>query len=196
MKSPGFSDSVFCKLKYSQAIRLNNGSSTVVHVFRGNSLYDPDYSGIGHQPMYFDQYSLVYERYRVLGAKISVRAINGNDAIAHYLVLQTGTDIYAGLNLERMLEQPRSGISKIIPSSSQAPTYIKQYCSTRKACGLTKSQVMDADYSSLTSSNPNQLWYFNIITQTINNLAVADLYCMVSIVYYVQFFDRLIADQS
>lgn len=197
VKSPGFSDTLFCKLKYSQSIRLNNGTNaTVPYSFRGNSLFDPDYTSTGHQPMYFDQYALIYERYRVMGAKISIRAINGNNTAAHYLVLQTGTDVYSGLNMERLLEQPRSGISKIVPASSQSPTFIKHYCSTRKACGLTKSQVMDADYASQTTGSPLQLWYFNIITQTIDNLSVASLYCMVSIVYYVQFFDRLTADQS
>lgn len=41
-----------------------------------NSLYDPDFTGTGGQPFYFDQLSAVYNRYRVLRAEFSVNIIN------------------------------------------------------------------------------------------------------------------------
>jgi len=197
VKSPGFSDQCFVKLKYSQDIHVNDGVSTSkYYTFRGNSLYDPDLSGIGHQPLYFDQYALIYSKYRVLGAKITLRAINGLSAVAQYLILEAGTEQNISNNITRLLEQSRSAIAKIVPAASQQPTFIKKYCSTRKACGLTKAQMADQDYGADTTASPNQLWYYNLIVASINGSSAADLYIMVSIVYYVQFFDRLIIDQS
>lgn len=49
---------------------------TNVWQFSANSLYDPDTTGIGHQPMYFDNYSSVYWRYRVNYAKVTVTVLN------------------------------------------------------------------------------------------------------------------------
>lgn len=36
-----------------------------VHTFHANSLYDPDYTGVGVQPFGFDQWSAFYNQYRV-----------------------------------------------------------------------------------------------------------------------------------
>jgi hypothetical protein len=49
-----------------------------------NSLFDPDTSGIGHQPVGFDQLMALYEDYVVYGVKYRVQFINpdaSNDVI-------------------------------------------------------------------------------------------------------------------
>jgi len=40
--------------------------------FRANSMYDPDQTFIGHQPMYFDQMSALYNHWVVIGSKITI----------------------------------------------------------------------------------------------------------------------------
>ena len=40
---------------------------------RMNSLFDPDQTGTGHQPYYFDQFAALYNRYTVLGSKANCR---------------------------------------------------------------------------------------------------------------------------
>ena len=48
-----------------------------------NSLFDPDFTGTGHQPYYFDQFATIYQRYTVIGSKLTATftpipaAING-----------------------------------------------------------------------------------------------------------------------
>lgn len=37
---------------------------------RLNSIFDPDFTGTGHQPLYHDQFDNFYKRYSVLGAKL------------------------------------------------------------------------------------------------------------------------------
>lgn len=41
-------------------------------LFRCNSIFDPDQSGVGHQPMGHDQYANFYQRYVVIGSKITI----------------------------------------------------------------------------------------------------------------------------
>ena len=62
------------KLRYSTKFTLNPAASTnvVQHVFSANGLYDPDITGVGHQPRGFDQLMSLYAQYTV--TKCQMRA--------------------------------------------------------------------------------------------------------------------------
>ena len=69
----GFPQSKVVRLRYVEAIGINpvitgNG----FYVFRANSIFDPNYTGVGHQPMGHDEWSQSYNHYAVLGSKIKV----------------------------------------------------------------------------------------------------------------------------
>lgn len=64
------------KLRYVDEIALNPGLSGITnHVYRANSVFDPNFSGIGHQPLMFDEYALLYENYRVISSTISITPV-------------------------------------------------------------------------------------------------------------------------
>lgn len=62
------------KLRYCSATNIDPGEAGAVatRVFRCNDLYDPDYTGVGHQPMGFDQWMQFYNHFFVSGSKITV----------------------------------------------------------------------------------------------------------------------------
>lgn len=67
------------KLRYSQHFDLVSGAGLLgVQQFRMNSIFDPDYTGVGHQPMGHDELSLRYEKYIVLGCKIQIKCKSTN----------------------------------------------------------------------------------------------------------------------
>lgn len=47
-------------------------ASAGVYVFAANGLYDPNHTGVGHQPAGFDQYMALYNEYLVVGSTITV----------------------------------------------------------------------------------------------------------------------------
>jgi len=64
-------------LRYVDTLNLNGGpGSSAVQVFRVNNIYDPDYTGLGHQPMYRDNYAALYSKYRVNYATITMVALD------------------------------------------------------------------------------------------------------------------------
>lgn len=69
-------------LRYNTILQLDpkpdilGSTGNNVWQFVGNACYDPDLTGIGHQPLYFDNYASVYERYHVTYATISVTVVN------------------------------------------------------------------------------------------------------------------------
>jgi len=54
-------------MKYSDVIVLSTGVGTgfVTHTLTPNSLYDPDWTAAGHQPLRFDQMAAMFNTYRV-----------------------------------------------------------------------------------------------------------------------------------
>lgn len=65
------------RLKYEThgVITFPASGTMGVWVIRANSLFDPDYTFIGHQPRGFDQFSTLYNHYVVIGATIRVTFI-------------------------------------------------------------------------------------------------------------------------
>lgn len=61
------------KLKYVDNIELNPGAGApVTHYFSANGMFDPNITGVGHQPLYFDQWMSNYEHYQVIGSSIRI----------------------------------------------------------------------------------------------------------------------------
>jgi len=74
--SPGLHrETLVTTLRYSDNINLaypGGVGGIVGNIFRMNSAFDPDFTGTGHQPLYFDQFAAVYGQYTVLSAKLTV----------------------------------------------------------------------------------------------------------------------------
>lgn len=65
------------RMRYVDQLSLNAGIGAIAgHTFRANSIFDPDQSGAGHQPMGHDQWTTFYNHYVVLGSKITVTFSN------------------------------------------------------------------------------------------------------------------------
>lgn len=79
-------------LRYVDTVALNPTSTGVAtNVFRVNNIFDPDYTGIGHQPMYYDNYSAVYSQYRVNYATITMVALHTHSVNVSFSNQTAGT---------------------------------------------------------------------------------------------------------
>ena len=57
----------------------SSGTATLMHTFRLNSTYDPDYTGVGGQPRGRDLVANLYNRYLVMAAKVMLKFRNVSD---------------------------------------------------------------------------------------------------------------------
>nr|QKI29027.1 Cap [Kummerowia striata CRESS virus] len=67
------------RLTYADNYRTDvkcDGTTSYQQVFRANSIYDPDYTGSGHQPYFRDTWASMYDYYSVLACKYTIRMYN------------------------------------------------------------------------------------------------------------------------
>ena len=68
-----FPNEMYGLLRYSQVVSLDPASGFPAgNIFRCNSINDPDFTGVGHQPYGHDTYQTIYNFYQVLESTITM----------------------------------------------------------------------------------------------------------------------------
>lgn len=155
----GFPQALVMKLKYcSDNLSLTSASAAFDwHTMNMNSVFDPDSSGTGHQPLFSDQLRAIYARYRVSGCKVSVSGVATARAVMSYggrTALHTQPT-----QVENASEQPQYTCRTV---NEQVPIHFKKYYNLQRIAGTTKSEFQDDQYSALLSANPARLIQFDV----------------------------------
>lgn len=157
-----FPPQISMKLRYWQ-----NGVNTTtvtagVTQFYGNNIYDPDYTGAGHQPLYRDFWATAYNNYRVTNSYISITAVctSGACEMVVYPQTETTTGTTTAIDSEKNYAK-----SVILSSGGDAKT-IRHKMDTCKMYGITSSTFFgDPGYQSVISGGPENAWYWSISLQ-------------------------------
>lgn len=187
----GFPDRVLTKLRYVQTVTLGNGSYTVAsHTFRCNSLFDPDYSGTGHQPMYFDQYAALYQYYDVKKAKIHVDVANliGGTTLNSVMV---GLDLIG--NTVSSILDPNQNRERPGATFRTVTTQFPKGTMTKWWTPRKFNPTLSFDNSALVSSDPatTAVQYFRVYAMSLDNvtpLQSNQVSLTVTIDYYAEFW--------
>jgi len=100
----GFPDQLRCTLRYSDAGSQFTGSiAPAAQVFRANSLFDPDLTGAGSQPEYFDQLAACYGQYCVQGVRFKAEIFNTGTTSNIAVILYSDVNV-ATQSVENMTE--------------------------------------------------------------------------------------------
>lgn len=170
----GFPTKLMVRLKYVEHVSLNPAAgAAAIQVYRANSLFDPNFTGIGHQPSNYDKIATIYDRYSVVGAKIKVypvwtsstTSVTPGTLIVH--LSQDGTDLnvaHGSGGISNMLEQPR--ITRTIRNLGVINNYVKElplmrFFSAKKFFGK-KADLYADPYSADIAANPTEVAFFEV----------------------------------
>lgn len=163
-------DKTVAKLRYVDSITLDPGAGGLVsHSFGSNDCYDPDVTGVGHQPLMWDEYVALYHQYRVLSSTIKVTplAISTSNVIpALYGVFQD-TDGSIGYSTALdLIEDMRVGKNYGVASGFGSTGYTHVLLQSRKSKFLPLKQMgpeQAIDSYAVTGSPPaDTLSYYHI----------------------------------
>lgn len=182
---------IITKLRYSAT--FTSGLVLYDSQFRLNSLFDPDYTGAGHQPYGFDSYASIYSKYRVFACKYRIKAVTSN-ATPCQITVVTNNSQTAFSNPSLAAESPRSvsqllglGIPKVIKANSYLPAVV----------GASKTQYKSDDrYSSDVGSSPTEHINLHIITSDMAGATTNNVSYTVELCYCVEFYDPYVLAQS
>lgn len=115
LRSP-FPKRMLRKLVYETSVNLNAGIGTIAnHAFNMISCYDPDLTGVGHQPYGWDQLIVNYDHAYVLSTKAYCTALpnNDNSAFCTWGITLRDTSGTLGSDPQTILETPYTQYSSI-----------------------------------------------------------------------------------
>lgn len=194
----GFPTSLRTKLRYHEDVGFSSASGVVSgNVFRANSLFDPNETGTGHQPLYFDQFSAVYNRYQVVSSTITIvfSPVSEVAATSDWLVGVVGQSTNSIGSVPSTLCEQGHAKWAVINGRLGGPnqkTLTLSY--TPESClALTNK---DTDVGALINANPDQSYKFLVWCADMQATGTTLLIGSVDITYDVVFSDRITVAQS
>lgn len=175
-----------------------NTTGLTSHYFRA-SVQDPNETGTGHQPLWHDQISPNYKHYKVHGIKYDIRIVNLAGTAATVFVTHTGHDQgTGGLDDKTEMERRSARSFRLIApaGSGNNAARIRGYlnCARTEAMGKAEYNAND-NYEGTVGFNPIKFSRLGI--HGIARIAgVATCYVQVSLIYYVEFMDRVMVSGS
>lgn len=159
--------------KYSDLINLNPTIFTV-YSFMVNSLYDPNYTGGGHQPAGFDQIAALYKHYIIMRATVIIRAINLSATVPAYIggafSRLTLTGDLDGSNPVQNFEEQSSAKTMILGvagSGAEVKTFTMSVVPHR-FMGV-KNPMSDDRFWGDNTANPSESVFWNLLCCSVDN---------------------------
>lgn len=172
-----------CKMKYAETITTN----VLGHITMSlNSIFDPNTSGVGHQPYGHDQLATLYNRYRVISC--SYRIVGNRNSDTLQVVALPSNEGAAFVTAAEYKENPRCRYVTQAPGGEAKFVAGKVYIPS--LTGRTKAQYMADDrYQALFGASPQEAAVLNIGCFTGSDTAAASVPVNIELVYTVECFD-------
>lgn len=147
------------KLAYVQSSTFTPAAGlTTTRLFRCNDLYDPDFTGAGHQPMGFDEIIARYNHFTVVAANIHVKFIGGSVLYLAGIHLSGNTTVV--VPGEELQERGRTKYQLVAPNGSRQA--VIRYKFNAKRFFNVKSIVGESLYRGNSSSSPTENAFFHV----------------------------------
>lgn len=149
-------------LRYSTSVEATGSNQE--HVFNLNSIFDPDRTGTGHQPLGRDQYAALYNRYRVLSCRARIiMCINAGilqtEPIVGCIVADNAGTAFS--DFDTACEQQGS-MTKCLGTGGGSITFARTF-DCAKITGVTPTAYKDDRFQALMSADPAEIIALHIL---------------------------------
>ncbi len=200
----GFNRQTTVKLKYTQLVSLDAGlASGTYNTFRANSIYDPDYSGVGGvQPLGTDQWSAIYNKYTVEACSIRAQPVpvdTSNVIPGAYALIAHNeiADMPLSHGIAALSEQPNRSKVKICGGVASSYT-AADMPSVQHKIDLKRwlGRPLNDDDIGSTSTNPTTSVLYSLVQSSVASNDPGAVNFLVTIEYTVKFHDLKVLASS
>lgn len=183
-------------------VSLNPGLGTpAVYIFRMASLFDPNLTGVGHQPARFDQYMAMYEHFVVTGSSIKVsfqnlQSAGGGATVVGLTISDSNTP--SSLDCRPYIENGQT-VHTLLPPRTEGDScqQLAVYTDLAKQHGITRTMLLtDNQYKGTATADPSEGVYAHVWAQDVGTGDPAAVNMFVEITYYVVFQGNAITPLS
>lgn len=183
----GIPNSIAMKMKYSANLTPTTTTAISNTFYSLSNLFDPDVSGVGHQPYYYDEMTPLYARWFVSGCayKCTVNSQSGTVQVG----VKAQRDVTGMTDITAYPERP--GTKYTVASAGGPSKVIKGYYSMPQLWGISASAYRaELNYHGTFDASPSLQQFFQISWQNPDGVSTASGTVVVELTYYVTWTDR------
>lgn len=186
-------DRYFTKIRYNTTALITTTPFSIVpmtgyYQYRA-SVFDPDLTGIGHQPMWYDQMTTLYTKYRVhgIGYKLTIACPDNNRLTL--LALGIAVNGTTDTSWDTLTERKETRVMRVPPTGAM-PVIYKGYIHNAKAWGLSKKEFYDDDqFIAYNGVSPTKTTVLSLYGCT--HAATDTIDYALELTFYVEFIERV-----
>lgn len=188
-------DRIRVVLPYSESLNRAPAATSEDYQWNLNSLFDPNRTGTGHQPLGNDQWAAFYNRYRVLSTFVRVTYNNVSSGTCNCVIAATNST--TNLTFLAAMEQPYSRTALLSPATgSRDAVVLREKFDLARVNGMTGPQYMYSDLVEATfGTTPTENIILHTVVESISGINVVYT-VQVYLEYYVELWDPLELTES
>lgn len=183
-------------MKYSDTFSTTLVAGAVNdQVYRANSIFDPDRTNTGHQPLEFDQYMLLYNRYHVYAVSWHITSAGAADAYHMATGIINGTETFTSATDFRTFRE--GPMVRDYTSSYGSPSLIaRDKKPLYRFNGISmKAYMTDDRFGSQMITNPSEIIDLHIMHYNPSANTVL-IHWQIDLKFHCVVHDPLLADPS
>lgn len=179
-------------LRYAQKISINAALGFAgTYVFSANGCFDPDISGLGHQPRGFDQYMAMYDHYQVIGGRITIAAVQPSVSGVVGIALKD-TNVVSSAYLDYMEERGPNSVYGLLSTAGEHVGLDLSYSQSK----FFGTKDIDDKYQGSAAGNPQDGAFYHIWNSSISDTSSMQVGYVVNIDYITVFSEPKQPGQS
>lgn len=181
------------KLPYSDfysKIFTSTGPQGQTQAWNLNSIFDPDRTGVGHQPLGYDQWATFYNRYRVFKVAYNISCTNLGADQSIYGGITATNGVFGNFTSMAPFEQPHTKKFHIGGRNGKDTITLKGVVNLPYITGRPLvSYKSDDTYQSVFGASPAEIMALNLMLLSTNPSAGGSVQVTCRLVYFVELYD-------